>query len=88
VIKISFKPSFIKQINRLEKELLDETIEKIEIFKNPKNHQVLKVHKLHGKLASFFSFSVNYKWRIVFEYTSKKKDEAVLLIIDDHDIYR
>ena len=88
MIEVLFKPSFIKQMNRLEKDLVDEAVEKIELFKDQKNHEMLKVHKLHGRLSSCFSFSVDYKMRIAFQYLSKKKDEAVLLVIDDHDIYK
>lgn len=88
MIEILFKPSFIKQMNKLEKELAEEVIEKIELLKNPVNHVQLKVHKLHGRLSSFFSFSVNYKVRVVFEYTSKDKKQVVLLVVDDHDLYK
>ncbi|MDE2116888.1 MAG: type II toxin-antitoxin system mRNA interferase toxin, RelE/StbE family [Patescibacteria group bacterium] len=88
MIEVGYKPSFIKQLNKLEKGLVDEAIEKIELFKDPKNHALLKVHKLHGKLSGLLSFSVDFKMRIVFEYVTKKKDEAVLLVIDDHDAYR
>ena len=63
-----------------------EAIEKIELFKNEKNHKLLKIHKLHGKMSGYFSFSVNYKFRIVFRYETKT--EMVLLDIDDHDIYK
>ena len=86
MIKIFFKPTFVKQLNKLEKELIDEVIEKIELFKNQKNHKLLKVHKLHGKFTGRFSFSVNYKYRIAFRYESK--NEVVLLDVDDHDIYK
>ena len=88
MIDVFFKPSFIKQMNRLEKGLADEAVEKIELFKDPENHEMLKVHKLHSQFSLFFSFSVDYRMRIVFQYLSKKKDEAVLLVIDDHDVYR
>ena len=73
-------------MNKLEKSLAIEVFEKIELFKNEKNHKQLKVHKLHGKFSNCFSFSVDYKTRIVFEYESK--NSAVLLVIGDHDIYR
>lgn len=73
-------------MNGLEKDLVEEAIEKIELFKNPENHKILKVHKLHGRLTGCYSFSVNYKFRIIFEYNSKK--EASFLSIDDHDMYR
>lgn len=83
---ISFKATFLKQINKLEKTLIEEVFEKIELFKNKKNHKILKVHKLHGKLFGCFSFSVNYNTRIVFEYLTK--EEAVLLFVGGHNIYK
>ena len=86
MIQISFKPTFVKQMNKLEKELVEEVFEKIELFKNEKNHKLLKVHKLHGKLSEHFSFSVNYKFRIVFKY--ERKSQVVFLDIGDHDIYK
>ena len=86
MILISFKPTFVRQMNKLEKDLADEVFEKIELFKNDKNHNSLKVHKLHGKMLGRFSFSVNYKYRIVFKY--EQKNQAVLLDIGDHDMYK
>jgi mRNA-degrading endonuclease YafQ of YafQ-DinJ toxin-antitoxin module len=86
MLKISFKATFVKQINKLEKALIDEVFEKIELFKNQENHKLLKVHKLHGGFLGCFSFSVNYKIRIVFEHGIK--NEIVFLAIGDHDLYR
>ena len=86
MIQVYFKPTFVKQMNKLEKELVREVFEKIELFKDEKNHQLLKVHKLHGRLSGRYSFSVNYRYRIVFGYESK--NEVVLLDVGDHDIYK
>lgn len=86
MIDISYTPSFIKQYNSLEKDLQDEVVDKIELFKKTKNHKQLKVHKLKGKLKGRYSFSVNYNIRIVFNYLSKK--EVVFLAIGDHDVYK
>lgn len=85
-MKIGYKPSFIKQYSGLESALKEEVKEKIEAFKNKANHKQLKVHKLKGKLSDYHSFSVNYKYRIIFTYLSSK--EAVLLAIGDHEIYQ
>lgn len=85
MIQISFKPSFIRQMNKLEKSLVDEVFYKIDILKNSKDMASLKIHKLHGQMKDLWSFSVNYKIRIVFKYESKK--EIVLLAIGDHEIY-
>ncbi len=86
MIVVSYKPTFIRQYNSLENDLQEEVVLKIELFKDKNNHKALQVHKLHGRLKDCYSFSVNYKIRIVFNYASKK--EAVLLAVDDHDIYK
>jgi mRNA-degrading endonuclease YafQ of YafQ-DinJ toxin-antitoxin module len=86
VIKIDYKPSFIRQLKKLDSGLRDEVLEKIKLLKDVNNHDKLKVHKLHGRLENSFGFSVNYKIRIVFDYVSK--DELVLLVIGDHDVYK
>lgn len=84
-MEVSFTRAFFKRLNKYEKEFRESIFEKIEEFKNQKNHEHLKVHKLHGKFSKFYSFSVDYKTRIVFEYVSKT--EVALLSIGDHDIY-
>ncbi len=84
-MKIIFAPVFMKQFRALEDELREEVRIKIELFKNPINHERLKVHKLHGKLQGCYSFSVNYRFRVVFEYVSK--NEVAMLYTGDHDIY-
>ncbi len=84
-MKIGYKPQFIRQFNKVSKNLQEEVLEKIELFKDISNHQALKVHKLHGKFHDCYSFSVNYKYRIVFSYVTKT--EVSILAIGDHDIY-
>ena len=64
-------------MNRLDADLREEAIEKINLLKDIKNHRLLRVHKLHGPLSDWFSFSVNYV----------SKTEVALLSIGDHDVY-
>ena len=85
-MKIFFKPTFVRQYNALEKDLQEEVLEKIELFREKKNYKQLKAHKLHGRLTGRHSFSVNYKIRIVFSYLNKQ--EIVLLTVGDHGIYK
>jgi len=86
MIKTAYKATFIRQFDALEGALQSEVLEKIELFRNPQNHNQLNVHKLHGPLKDCYSFSVNYKFRIVFGYISK--NEVAMLTIGDHDVYR
>ncbi len=69
----------------LPEDLRQDVYEKVEMFRNPEHHSTLKVHKLKGNLHDLWSFSVNYKTRIVFE---RSTDGIILLAVGDHDIYR
>ena len=84
-MKVLFKPVFVRKFNKLELALQEEVLEKIELLGSIKNHKQLKVHRLKGRLSDRYSFSVNYKTRVVFHYQSKK--EIVLLSTGDHDVY-
>ena len=85
-MKIIYIPQFFRHYKKLPKELQKEVQEKIEFFRKDPNHPFLKVHKLKGHLKRCYSFSVNYRYRIVFKYLSKK--EAVLLCVGDHEVYK
>jgi len=85
MIALEYAPAFLRQLKKLPAELQEEAAEKILLFRNKSNHRQLKVHKLKGELAGKWSFSVNYRNRIVFKWLS---DESVgLLAIGDHSIY-
>ncbi len=86
MIKVSFKASFVREWKRLPAEQQDEVYEKIELLKHTKNHKLLKVHKLHGRMKKYYAFSVDYRTRVLFEYFAK--NEVLLLGIGDHDLYK
>lgn len=87
MINILYAPTFVRMYKGLHPSLKEEVKEKINLFKNKKNHTILKTHKLKGSLKNTYSFSVNYQIRIVFEYGNK--NTVNLLYIGDHDdLYR
>jgi plasmid maintenance system killer protein len=88
MIKIGFSGEFFRRLKKLHPELQEETFYKLDLFKDSKNHNILKVHKLKGKLADKYSFSVNYKMRIIFRWLSKSKDHIFVITIDNHDFYK
>lgn len=85
-VQIMFLPRFLKEMKRLERALQEEAVEKIGLFKDSANHRALKVHRLHGPLKGRYSFSINYRYRIVFKYISKS--EVAFLTVGDHAIYQ
>jgi len=86
VIKVIYAPRFVREFSKLERGLQEEGLKKIKLFQNPKNHGRLKVHKLHGPLKDRYSFSLNYQYRVVFNFLSK--DEVVFLAVGNHDVYK
>ena len=85
-LKIGYLPRFVKLYKKLPIALRAEAREKISLFCEDPSHPFLKTHKLHGCFAGTWSFSVNYSYRIVFQYLSKK--EVVLLCVGNHDVYK
>ena len=83
---VSYKPTFIRRLKKLELGVQNDAFEKIMQLKDARHHHALGVHKLHGTLAGTHAFSVNFKYRIVFQYFSKT--EVVLLAIGDHEVYQ
>lgn len=87
-MEIAFAPSFIRALRSLPPELQEEALEKIDLFRDSKNHTQLKVHKLTGRLIGRYSFYVNFRTRIVFIFSKQKKSTiAFLLTIGDHSVY-
>lgn len=86
VIKILFTKPFLKQYNNLTGNMKEKVKEKIDIFKIDPKNPTLKTHKLNGKLTSFYSFSVDYSYRIVFDIN--KDGDFVFLKVGNHSIYR
>ena len=82
-MKIVYSPRFAKNYKNLpiRIKLLAEKREKI--FRNNPYDPRLKTHRLTGKLSGFWSFSVDYKTRIIFEIRSE--NEIWFLAIGSHN---
>lgn len=86
MITINYAPRFSREFFKLNRAVQKDALDAIILFRDYKNHESLSVHKLHGRLKNRYSFSVNYEYRIVCRFVSKR--EVDLLAIGDHDIYK
>lgn len=86
MVNVIFTEKFISQFESLSPKVQKLAEKKINIFQNNPKYPSLKTHKLNGVLKGYFSFSVDYKIRIVFEYD--KKDTVLFLKIGDREVYR
>ncbi len=75
-----------KSLKKFPKNLLTKLDTKIELFKQAPFHPTLKTHKLYGELKNYYSFSVNYEYRIIFKFINEK--EVVFMNIGTHKIYQ
>lgn len=83
---IIYSPKFEREYKKLPNEIKNIAEQKEKIFRvNPFDLR-LKSHKLTGKLKDFWSFSVNYKYRIIFEFANH--NTAYFHSVGTHKIYQ
>lgn len=83
-MEIRYTAKFERMFRRLPAPVKKLARKKIEIFRHNQHAPSLRTHKLTGELLGKQSFSVNYQYRIVFEYDG---EIVVLLMIGTHEIY-
>jgi len=85
-MKIYYLPKFAKQYKKLPLAIKIQAENKEKMFrKNPFN-KALRTHKLRGELAGFWSFSIDYKHRIIFDFKNEKT--VRFYYVGDHGIYK
>lgn len=85
MLRIGYRPGFLRAFDKLPPSLQEEVEERIAFFEKNPRHPSLRVHKLKGRLRDRWSFSVNYQYRIIFIY--ENKNTALLLAVGNHSIY-
>ena len=63
---------------------LEETLkERLDLLSSDPFAQSLKTHKLTGKLSGIYAFSINYKYRLLFDIPDS--NNLLLIDIGSHD---
>lgn len=85
-MKIIYASKFLREYKKLLRKIKILAEEKEKIFrKNPFN-SVLDTHKLHGRFKEFWSFSIGYKFRIIFEFG--ENNTIYFHSAGNHDVYQ
>lgn len=82
---VYYSSKFEREYRKLSLAVKKNAEEKEETFRKDPFAPRLKTHKLNGKLKDFWSFSINDKYRIIFEFTSKT--EVCFHSVGAHSIY-
>ena len=85
-MEIIYSSKFAREYKKLPSNIKDIAEEQESIFRKDPFDSRLKTHKLKGKLSGFLSFSIGYKYRIIFEF-AKDKNTVYFYSVGDHDIY-
>ena len=84
---IIYGPKFTRKYKKLADEVKDVAEAHEALFRlNPFDPR-LRTHKLKGRLQGLLSFSIGFKYRIIFEFV-KNHETVVFHAIGDHDVYQ
>ncbi|OGF70175.1 hypothetical protein A3H65_02370 [Candidatus Giovannonibacteria bacterium RIFCSPLOWO2_02_FULL_45_14] len=84
-MKIFYHPRFKESYRKLTPDIQKKAEGREKIFRQNPFDPRLDTHKLHGKLKKQWSFSIDKRNRILFEFD---ESDVIFLDIGDHDLYR
>lgn len=85
-MKIIYSSKFAKEYKRLPLKVKKAAEKKEKVFRKDPFEPSLKTHKLTGKLKEYYSFSIDYQYRIIFEFVNK--DIIWFHSVGTHEIYK
>jgi len=85
-VKIYYSSKFAKEYKRLPVAIKNLAEKKEIIFRKNFHTPSLKTHPLIGRLKSYWAFSINFQYRIIFEFV--KKGEVWFHSVGTHEVYR
>ncbi len=86
-MEIIYSSKFAREYKKIPNNIKDIAEEQETLFRKNPFDPKLQTHKLKGKLSGFLSFSIGYKYRIIFEF-SKDKKTVYFHSVGVHDIYQ
>jgi mRNA-degrading endonuclease YafQ of YafQ-DinJ toxin-antitoxin module len=83
---IVYGSRFVRSFKKLSLEVQIESVERELIFRKNCFDPRLKTHKLSGKREGYWSFSIDYSNRVMFEFMESNR--VGFLNVGDHSIYQ
>ena len=85
-MKIYYSSKFERKYRKLPLSIKKIVEKKEQIFRKDPFDKQLKTHRLNGSLSHFLSFSINQKYRIIFEFVDP--DVIWFHTVGTHSIYK
>jgi len=84
-MKIYYSSKFAKEYKKLPEKVKDKVEKKVIIFRKNPHDARLKTHRLKGILKNYWAFSIDYQYRVIFEF--REQDIIWFHSAGTHDIY-
>lgn len=85
-MEILYTQKFVREYKKIPPGVQSKAEIRERMFRNNPQNTILKTHKLKGDLADFWSFSIDFSYRIIFELPDP--ETAMFHSIGNHSIYR
>ena len=84
-MKIYYSSKFEKEYRKLPRTIKLKAEDREKIFRKDPYDACLKTHKLKGLLKGYWAFSIDYQYRVIFEF--RTKDIVWFHSVGSHEIY-
>ncbi|MDP4007854.1 MAG: type II toxin-antitoxin system mRNA interferase toxin, RelE/StbE family [Candidatus Peregrinibacteria bacterium] len=84
-MQLTYHPKFVKQYKKLPENIKKLLQKKGGIFMHDPFDESLKTHKLKGELMNYYSFRVNYEYRVMFKFMDN--DVILFYQVGTHEVY-
>jgi mRNA-degrading endonuclease YafQ of YafQ-DinJ toxin-antitoxin module len=85
---IYYSRRFERSYQHLDPQIQRSAEKRVAMFRRDPLDPRLKAHHLHGQLKNLWSFSVDARHRILFEFLDDRRTEVIFLDIGNHSIYQ
>ena len=84
-MEIYYSSKFEREYKKLPRQIKLLAEEREVIFRQNPSHPRLDMHKLHGRFKKYWAFSLDHRYRIIFEFSGK--NTVWFHSVGDHSIY-
>ena len=85
-MEIFYTTKFKREYKKLTNEIKIKAEKRTALFQSNPYASILKTHKLKGELDDFWSFSIDFSYRIIFEF--KSEEIVIFHSVGNHSIYK
>ena len=84
-MQVFYTTRFKRKFRKLPADIQKTAVKREVVFRKNPFDKILRTHKLTGELAGYWSFSIDYSYRIIFRFEG---DDVVFFITaGDYSIY-